>query len=121
MRCKLRKLLLFAVLIGLPASAYAASAIWPVAITTMSPLRLIVLGISVDCTWAPGTVVAILGTAGGNGRPVTYSFGSTPAPTGDIVLAFNAATQQEELRIGTNGVARANCGQIENLGVTVTQ
>ncbi len=94
-----------------PAIAGSASA--TVAANKASPLQLIITGVLVDCSWAAGTKVLTLGTSGGTGTAITYTVGGTPS--GDFAISGNTVL------IGTNGVAAANCGKIENISIIATQ
>ncbi len=94
-------------------SANAGSASATVAANKASPLQLIITGVMTDCSWAPGTKVLTMGTQGGTGTTVTYTFGGTP--TGDFAISGST------LIVGANGIAAPNCGKIENVSIIGTQ
>lgn len=93
--------------------AHAGSAVSTVAVSKSSPLRVVTTGVTVDCSWAPGTVVLQLSTLGGDGTAVTYSLDGTL--TGDLVISGS------NLIVGSNGIAIANCGKVENLTINASQ
>lgn len=78
-----------------------------------TPLVVNIIGFTVDCSWAAGTTVATLSTSGGNGKPVVYTFGGT-APV-DLVISGNF------LKLGSTGIAPANCGTTEPITINATQ
>jgi len=54
-----------------------------------------------------------MGVTGGNGKPVTYTFGS-PAPT-DLAISGN------KLVIGPTGITKENCNTVEPFTINGTQ
>jgi hypothetical protein len=108
-----RLYLLCAVAVLLPSLAHAGSATSNIAVNKIAPLRVISVGVMADCSWAPGTVVLQLNVTGGTGKPVVYSIGGTPL--GDLAISGN------NLVIGANGIATANCNTIENIQIVATQ
>jgi hypothetical protein len=100
-----------AILIGHSANAGSATA--TLAANKASPLQLVITGVMADCSWAPGTKVLTFGTAGGDGKAVTYAFGGSP--TGDFAISGNT------LVVGPTGIAAANCGTMETISIIGTQ
>ena len=94
-------------------SANAGTASRQAAITLSAPLVVTFAGVAADCTWAPGRVIMTLATTGGDGKPVTYTFGA-PVPT-DLAISGN------KLVIGPTGIAPTNCGTVENVTINATQ
>jgi hypothetical protein len=80
---------------------------------SVAPLQVSVTGVMADCTWVPGTPILTLSVTGGNGKPVTYTFGQ-PAPT-DLAIKGNT------LVIGPTGITPANCHTIEHFEIIPTQ
>ena len=68
---------------------------------------------TVDCTAAPGTVVAAISTSGGNGNA------ATPAITGGNSTDF--AISGSNIVVAANGIASANCGKTQSVTITATQ
>jgi hypothetical protein len=54
-----------------------------------------------------------MGITGGNGKPVTYTFGA-PAPT-------DLAISGDKLVIGPTGITKANCNTVEPFTIYGTQ
>ena len=94
-------------------SANAGTATATLAANKAAPLQLLITGVLMDCAWAPGMKVLTMGTVGGTGTAITYTFGGTP--TGDLAISGNT------LIVGPTGIAAANCGKIENISIIATQ
>jgi hypothetical protein len=67
---------------------------------------------TVACTAVPGTLVATVGYAGGDGNPVSWSLTSN---MGDFALIG------QSIVVGPNGIAVPNCGRSVSVTVTGTQ
>jgi len=64
------------------------------------------------CDAAPGTVVSALSVTGGDGNPITWSISGD---TTDFALSGNNVV------VGPNGVAAADCGKVNIVVVTAAQ
>lgn len=106
---------LAAVLVALCATS--ASAVDLPLTTTVKPnaLDILLTGLTADCVWGAGTVVAQFDAKGGNGKPITWSI-SPPGP--DFVIADPT---KGTVTVGPSGITPANCGTVENVTVTATQ
>jgi len=95
-------------------SARAASATATLLITVLPPLSVSFspASPSIGCGAAPGTVVAAVATAGGDGNAVSLAIAGD---TGDFALSGSNVV------VGPNGVAPANCGKTNSVTVSATQ
>jgi hypothetical protein len=95
-------------------SARAASATATLSITVLPPLSVAFspASPSIGCGAAPGTVVAAVATAGGDGNGVSLAISGD---TGDFTLSGSNVV------VGPNGVAPANCGKTNAVTVSATQ
>ena len=100
--------------IALTPAANAGSATATAAVNKIAaPLKVVTTGLAADCSWAPGMVVMTMNATGGNGKPITYTFGGVPS--GDFAINGSSVI------IGPNGIAPANCGIVENLSIIANQ
>jgi hypothetical protein len=76
------------------------------------PLHADVTGITAECSWPAGTVVAQYAASGGNGQPITWTL------TGDTA---DFAMSGSSLVVGPSGIASGNCGKVNTVTVTATQ
>ncbi len=98
------------------AQAGSASSTLPLSVRA-SPLVVAASGVTAECSWPAGTVVAVYSVIGGNGRPITWAL--TPVMT-DFVLSTLLGPTTNVI-VGPNGIASATCGTPVNVTVTATQ
>ena len=96
-------------------SVWAGSATATLPITIQKPLQITFnpSAPTIACNTPAGTKVADISATGGDGNAVTYS--TTSGDTTDFAISGT------QVVVGANGIATANCGQVNNLGVTGTQ
>ncbi|SRR6266700_3040885 len=82
-----------------------------------SSMIVTAIGVTAECSWPAGTVVATYSASKGNGNPITWAL------TGDAVN-FGLSTLSgptTNVIVGPNGIASAACGTTANITVTATQ
>ncbi len=82
--------------------------IYPHLTVAVTPTRAVI-----HCDAAPGTVVAAISHAGGNGQPVSYTLSA--GDTADFAIAGGKVV------VGPNGLAAGQCGRAPSVTVTASQ
>ena len=106
---------IFATLTAAAASpAFAGSATATLFVTIQVPLAIVFTPSAPieACDTAPGTLVSALSVTGGDGNPITWSISGD---TTDFALSGNNVV------VGANGFAAADCGKVNTVVVTAAQ
>jgi hypothetical protein len=116
----IRRIILAALLIAaIPLAAHAASVSGSMSITVQPQALALVItpaSATIACNAAAGTVVSTLSTIGGDGNTIMYAV--TGVSNGDFVIGGASSNQ---IIVGPNGIATADCGKTQNVTVTASQ
>jgi len=82
-----------------------------------SPLIVAANGMTAECSWPAGTVVAAYSAIGGNGKPITWAL---TGDTADFVLSTLSGPTTNVV-VAPSGIASAVCGTTATITVTATQ